>query len=133
MEQSEKKWTPEPWVFNGKSPDGCTYNVISAPIGSPGGIHVVLGNHEALAYKNTHLQDRIAADFARATACVNALAGIADPAAFIERARAIEVWMKEVAGAYGNAAASDVPQYVRALQVASEGARHVLNLPGGAA
>lgn len=67
-------------------------------------------------------------DYARAQACVNALAGIADPAAFVKRAKAIERTMNDIAfGTQGHAEESDA----RVIDIITDKARAALALPGG--
>lgn len=74
------------------------------------------------------LADEAHPDIARWFACVGALEGIADPAAFVKRAKAIERTMNDIAfGTQGHAEESDA----RVIDIITDKARAALALPGG--
>lgn len=90
------KWAPEPWQFNGVSNDGCPCN-ITATLSD--------GRYTAIlipAYDQLHHSERewwwpvCVATTARAVACVNAMAGIPDPAAFVEEAKALRTQVADL-------------------------------------
>ncbi len=72
---SEQDWSPEPWSYDG-DPDG--------PL-------IVDANHRPATDND--------ADIYRAVACVNAMAGIPDPAALVESHAELLTWAKEYHGA----------------------------------
>ena len=88
---SEQKWTKEPWC---KGDD----NSPLLPCTEPRQILGQLpdGRWCVLFSGNIHFPDVIP-NVDRAVACVNALAGIPDPAAFVSRVRAMEEFIKDLA------------------------------------
>lgn len=106
---SEQKQTAEPWESHGQN------TVFGIVIESQGRL---IGSFETV-------EDRD-----RAVACVNALAGIADPAAFVKRAKAIERTMNDIAfGTQGHAEESDA----RVIDIITNKARAALAKIGGGA
>lgn len=80
MGENGNKWTPEPWCA---VRDPSHFHSLSSVIGGGGN-----GMPYSVAEFTGQTLDEQQANTARAVACVNACAGMADPAAEIERLRA---------------------------------------------
>jgi hypothetical protein len=88
---SEQKHTPEPWEYwNERSGEENTFNIQCVR----GDIVAICDDHWDRRGDDTN-----EANAARIVACVNALDGIPDPAAFVERARAVEAERDELRNA----------------------------------
>jgi hypothetical protein len=80
---SEQKWTPEPWRLEPCDLDDGSTNIVSD--------EPVYSNwYFTIARVGARTERRRDANAARIVQCVNALAGVADPAAEIARLRGIE-------------------------------------------
>lgn len=109
---NEVKWTPEPWGCVGT--ETATHQIVSRTL-DPESDPVVLME---------------ITDYDRSVACVNALVGIADPEAFVKRAKAIE----EAARFLANWAhpSSDLPERKIVKDEDVKATLVALALPGGA-
>ena len=76
----------EPWVI-----DDCNRDLIC--VMGPDGVYDYIANADGPGNERTH--EERSANAARIVACVNALAGVADPAAAVKRWKAIEEAAKD--------------------------------------
>lgn len=83
---SEQKWTPEPWSV------ACDRRETFIAGGADGGLAAIFAVGKDDGMGGATLDGQDSGNLFRAVACVNALAGIPDPAAFMERAKAAIEW-----------------------------------------
>lgn len=85
---SEQKWTKEPWWVDGLRVESAAWSICDMD-----------WDYSGDGFDKFEEQEHKAVDAANAdriVACVNALAGIPDPAAFVSRVAAMEEALKEV-------------------------------------
>jgi hypothetical protein len=84
------KHTKEPWAIGGEEsvmPHTCNMQIVG---------HIETGEPFVLAAFNYNFPDISVDAAARAVACVNAMAGIDDPEAFVKRAKRIEAAARQI-------------------------------------
>lgn len=106
------KHTPEPWRQGGSESDAVSKFAHASQV-----VGELSGSSYILASFNFNFSELAIANAGRAVACVNAMAGIPDPAAFVERAKRMEDALVNIRE-YWNGSANE-----RAMQDACEHAR----------
>jgi hypothetical protein len=87
LSSTKQDWTPEPWDWHVAN-DGCPGNITAS---ASGAVVVVACPDVRLVCPNRETWDQQRKDHRRIVACVNALANIPDPAAYIARLMSIRV------------------------------------------
>ena len=82
-DEQVQAWTPEPWSAD------AGYVFGQVPGGRPNGEGIARCHGSAGARNGEHTQENDYANAARIVACVNALAGVEDPAAFVEAVQGV--------------------------------------------